>query len=187
MGVGKSTLARILLIKGVSTIEVDSLCHQILQSKDGKKIYQGLKVKKNENSASLRQKIFSNLSNQLFLEKSFLPLLKKTIQEKLKASEKEAKLNVVIFPLWPYVCYKPYLEFCHQLVLIKTNDEIQMNRILKRDNANEQTTKALLERFANWQKQIEDKADICFNNSSSFDELITFSEILLKGAVNESC
>ncbi|MBS9782698.1 MAG: dephospho-CoA kinase [Arcobacter sp.] len=166
---GKSTVCEILRQNNFTIIDADKIAHILLDenfrqiaSLFGEKYVKDGKVLRKE----LGKIIFSNEENKLKLEALLHPLIEQAIKEESKILEENNKTYFIDIPLFFEKMHYP-IPLC---VLVYTKKDIQIQRLMKRDNISEE--KALL-KISN-QMDIEKKkdlADFIIDNSEDLKHL----------------
>ena len=171
IGTGKSTVASFLKLYGYKIIDADEISKQIFEKKKEK-------IKKmfgTTDRKELRNIVFNNKEKLKMLEDLILPDVKEEVLKKAKELEKDNVPYFVDLPL--YFEKQNYPEFSRVLVVYAPKD-IQIKRVMSRDNANEDEVKAIL----NNQIDIEEKrkkADFIIDNSKDLKHLQKEIEKLL--------
>ncbi len=166
---GKSTVCNILRQNDFDIIDADKVAHILLDENAfqiaklfGEEYVQDGKVIRKE----LGKIIFSNEQNKLKLEALLHPLIEKEIQTQAKILEKKNKPYFIDLPLFFEKTHYP-IPLC---VLVYTPRQIQVQRLMKRDNIGKE--EALL-KMSN-QMNIEDKkalVDFIIDNSKDEEHL----------------
>jgi len=171
IGTGKSTVASFLKLYGYKIIDADEISKQVFEKKKEKiKEIFGTTDRK-----SLRKIVFNNKEKLKILENLILPDVKEEVLRKAKKLEKYNVPYFVDLPL--YFEKQNYPEFSKVLVVYAPRD-IQIQRVMKRDNANEDDVKAILKN----QIDIEEKkkmANFIIDNSKDLKHLQKEIEKLL--------
>ena len=149
---GKSTVASVFKSLGFSIIDADKIAHVLLNihSSDIRELFGDEYV---ENGIVLRKKlgflIFNNVEKKLQLEELMLPLIKESIINEAKVFESQKKLYLIDIPLF----FEKQNYNIKKSILVYTPKEIQIERLMKRDNS---TKEEALSRINN-QMNIEEK------------------------------
>lgn len=143
---GKSTVAQMFADLGLRVISADLISKQLTLK--GTPAYDqivdhfGIKViqeDKELNRRLLRDLIFSNPKERLWLENLLHPLIRKEIETQVKVPSKS--YSVIEIPL--LIDKKPY-PFLDQIVLVTAPWDIQLLRIMKRDQCDKKAALAIL-------------------------------------------
>ena len=166
---GKSTVCNLFKLHGFLTIDADVIAHRLLDentnkiaSMFGEQYVQNGKVIRKE----LGKIIFSNEENKLKLEALLHPLIKEQIIKESKIFEEQNKPYFVDIPLFFEKMYYPIPKS----LVIYTPKELQIQRLMKRDNIDENEAKLKISN----QMDIEEKrklADMVIDNSQNLKHL----------------
>ena len=166
---GKSTVCNLLKLHGFLTIDADKIAHKLLDE-NSSKIEEMFGKEYVENGKVLRKElgkiIFSNEENKLKLEALLHPLIKEEIIKESKIYEEQNKPYFVDIPLFFEKMHYPISKS----LVIYTPKELQVQRLMKRDNINEQEAKLKISN----QMDIEEKknlADMVIDNSKDLKHL----------------
>lgn len=166
---GKSTVCNLFKLHGFLTIDADKIAHKLLDENSdkiiemfGKQYVKNGKVLRKE----LGKIIFSNEENKLKLEALLHPLIKKEIIKESKIFEEQNKPYFVDIPLFFEKMHYPISKS----LVIYTPKELQIQRLMKRDNIDENEAKLKISN----QMDIEEKkrlADMVIDNSKDLKHL----------------
>ena len=166
---GKSTVCNLFKLHGFLTIDADKIAHKLLDE-NSDKIIEMFGKQYVENGKVLRKElgkiIFSNEKNKLKLEALLHPLIKEEIIKESKIYEEQNKPYFVDIPLFFEKMHYPIPKS----LVIYTPKELQIQRLMKRDNINEQEAKLKISN----QMDIEEKknlADMVIDNSKDLKHL----------------
>ena len=166
---GKSTVCNLFKLHGFLTIDADRIAHKRLDE-NSDKIIEMFGKQYVENGKVLRKElgkiIFSNEKNKLKLEALLHPLIKEEIIKESKIYEEQNKPYFVDIPLFFEKMHYPIPKS----LVIYTPKELQVQRLMKRDNINEQEAKLKISN----QMDIEEKknlADMVIDNSKDLKHL----------------
>ena len=166
---GKSTVCNLFKLHGFLTIDADKIAHKLLDE-NSDKIIEMFGKQYVENGKVLRKElgkiIFSNEDNKLKLEALLHPLIKEEIIKESKIYEEQNKPYFVDIPLFFEKMHYPIPKS----LVIYTPKELQVQRLMKRDNINEQEAKLKISN----QMDIEEKknlADMVIDNSKDLKHL----------------
>ena len=166
---GKSTVCNLFKLHGFLTIDADLIAHRLLDENSskiatmfGEQYVQNGKVLRKE----LGKIIFSNEENKLKLEALLHPLIKEEIIKESKIFEEQNKPYFVDIPLFFEKMHYPISKS----LVIYTPNELQIKRLMKRDNIDEDEAKLKISN----QMDIEEKrklADMVIDNSKDLKHL----------------
>ena len=166
---GKSTVCNLFKLHGFLTIDADLIAHRLLDE-NSDKIAIMFGDKYVENGKVLRKElgkiIFSNEENKLKLEALLHPLIQNEIIKESKIFEEQNKPYFVDIPLFFEKMHYPIPKS----LLIYTPKDIQVQRLMKRDNIDENEAKLKISN----QMDIEEKkklADMVIDNSKDLKHL----------------
>ena len=166
---GKSTVCNLFKLHGFLTIDADVIAHRLLDENSnkiasmfGEQYVQNGKVLRKE----LGKIIFSNEENKLKLEALLHPLIKEQIIKDSKIFEEQNKPYFVDIPLF----FEKMSYPIPKSLVIYTPKELQIQRLMKRDNIDENEAKLKISN----QMDIEEKrklADMVIDNSQNLKHL----------------
>ena len=166
---GKSTVCNLFKLHGFLTIDADVIAHKLLDENSnkiasmfGEQYVQNGKVIRKE----LGKIIFSNEENKLKLEALLHPLIKEQIIKESKIFEEQNKPYFVDIPLF----FEKMSYPIPKSLVIYTPKELQIQRLMKRDNIDENEAKLKISN----QMDIEEKrklADMVIDNSQNLKHL----------------
>lgn len=166
---GKSTVCNLFKLHGFLTIDADLIAHRLLDENSskiatmfGEQYVQNGKVLRKE----LGKIIFSNEENKLKLEALLHPLIKEEIIKESKIFEEQNKPYFVDIPLFFEKMHYPISKS----LVIYTPKELQIKRLMKRDNIDEAEAKLKISN----QMDIEEKrklANMVIDNSKDLKHL----------------
>ena len=166
---GKSTVCNLFKLHGFLTIDADKIAHKLLDE-NSHKIATMFGEQYVENGKVLRKQlgkiIFSNEENKLKLEALLHPLIKEEIIKESKVFEEQNKPYFVDIPLFFEKMHYPIPKS----LVIYTPKELQIERLMKRDNIDEVEAKLKISN----QMDIEEKrklADMVIDNSKDLKHL----------------
>ena len=166
---GKSTVCNLFKLHGFLTIDADVIAHKLLDENSskiasmfGNQYVQDNKVLRKE----LGKIIFSNEENKLKLEALLHPLIKEEIIKESRIFEEQNKPYFVDIPLFFEKMHYPISKS----LVIYTPKELQIQRLMKRDNIDENEAKLKISN----QMDIEEKrklSDMVIDNSQNLKHL----------------
>lgn len=166
---GKSTVCNLLKLHGYLTIDADKIAHKLLDEhhEEIEKLFGSQYV---ENKKVLRKKlgkiIFSNEQEKIKLEQFIHPLIAKEIEKESRIFENAKKPYFIDIPLFFEKMNYPISKN----VVVYTPKEIQIKRLMRRDNIDEEEAKLKISN----QMDIEEKkqrANFVIDNSKNLIHL----------------
>jgi len=174
---GKSTVCNLLSIRGFVIIDADKIAHKLLDENSAKieKLFGKEYVKDNKVlRKELGKIIFSNEKNKLKLEALLHPLIFEEISKQAKIYEKQNRAYIIDIPLFFEKMHYPISKS----LLIYTPKDLQIKRLMKRDNIDENEAKLKISN----QMDIEEKkalANFIIDNSKDLKHLENEVEIFV--------
>lgn len=166
---GKSTVCNLLKLHGFLTIDADKIAHKLLDENSAK-IATIFGEEYVENGKVLRKKlgkiIFSNEENKLKLETLLHPLIKDAIYKESRVFENQGKPYFIDIPLFFEKMHYPIPKS----LVVYTPEELQIKRLMQRDNINEEEAKLKISNQMGIEKKKE-LADLVINNSKDLKNL----------------
>lgn len=189
-GSGKSTACKYFIEKGYYVIDADKIARHAI---DGSNIckkqladYFGediLDAHNNLNRALLSKRAFVNSEKVKTLNNITHPIIKIKIEEELdKCKAKKKKLVFLDVPL----LFESSLDkLCNYTVAILSNENIRRERLLKRDNLNENMINMRMS-AQNKNNYYKEKADYIIINNESKDILYQCAEKMISVIIGEN-
>jgi len=171
---GKSTAAEYLDEKGAEIIDADKIAHQL--SKKGEKGWQKVVsefgeeiLKENDelDRAKLADIVFSDPVKRKKLESLLHPIIIKKMKDK---ANKYLSQDKIVFLMAPLLFEAGIDKFCDQIWLIAAARELQIRRIIKRDEITREEAVNRIESQLSLAEK-EEKSDVVINNDGSKKEL----------------
>lgn len=166
---GKSTVSYYLMTHGYEVIDADQISHRALEAgtKAFKQVIEHFDVLENGiiNRQKLGDIIFNNKKEKEYLENILHPYIKETIIDQINHSK-----NSLVFIDVPLLFEAGWDDLCDYTVLVSCQKDIQIERILKRDQC---TYAQALDRIRN-QMSLEEKekrADFIIHNNTNYYDL----------------
>ncbi|KTD23442.1 dephospho-CoA kinase [Legionella lansingensis] len=165
---GKSTVAGLFRNRGITVISADDVSREV--SAPCEPAYQMIRDHFGEaiitadnklNRRALRNIIFDDPKERLWLERLLHPLIRKRIKEKLRGSK--SAYSVIEIPLLNDREGYPYLN---RILLVLADREHQIQRVMARDKTSREHAKAILAVQLDDSKRKEIADDIIFNNGT---------------------
>jgi len=176
IGSGKSVVAERFKAHHVTVINSDHISREVVEpgtealQKIAEKFGQDILTDEGAlDRSALREHIFNNEENRQWLESLLHPIIGRTTRERRDAPRRDSEppYRILESPLLIEVGRHDEVD---RVLLIDTHDEIQIARVMDRDNCNREQALAIL----NTQMSSEEKrpfADDIIDNSSSLEEL----------------
>lgn len=174
IGCGKSSLSTIFSNEGINIIDADIIARQIYtDEKLLKKVYDtfGDDIKNNDgslNRKALGKIVFNDDEKLIELNKLTHPVIRQKVSDEIDGYKKRNKKIAILDAA--LLVESDYLSFIDKLLVVTCSEDIQIERIKKRDNC---STEDALSRIKSQMNQ-EDKvkyADYIIDNSGTIDEL----------------
>ena len=171
---GKSTIANyIRQVKNIPILDADNLSRKLIKPGTigykkileyfGNKIIDKYSSEKVINRKLLKANIFENEKDREWIQQLLHPLIKEQMIEKCN----QFKDNKIILLVIPLLFEAKFEDICTEIWLVKCPRELQIKRLMKRDNISEK------------------KADKIINLQLNFEEKLKFSNIILDNSNNE--
>lgn len=180
IGCGKTTVSKIFESKNIPIIDTDVIARQIVEKDkpEYKKIIKlfGEKIlnkNKKINRLALAKLIFSSKGKRLQLEKLLHPVIWNIVASQIKVLTSSFPLPaycIVVVPLLLENITKIKPVIFDRILVIDVDEETQIKRSKKRDNADETLIKNIIKNQVSRQVRI-DAADDLILNSDDFDLL----------------
>lgn len=172
---GKSEVEKIIKKLGYSVFDLDTISHEIFNKEDIKtKIFAEFKTLDRKEIGNI---VFSNPAKKTKLEKIIYPELEKEIFSIFNKHKNEE----MIFISGALLFNSGFYKFFDKNIFVNAPDEIRLQRLIKRNNLDENSAKARLNLQDN-----KDMADFIIENNSDFENLkketIKIIELLKKRA-----
>lgn len=174
IGCGKSSVSTIFMKNNIDIVDADIVARHIFEDKELlNKVFSAFGEKIKNEDGSLNRKalgniVFNDEQKLISLNNLTHPKIKENILNQVEEYREQGKKIVVIdAALLIEDNYIPHIE---KLILVTCEKEIQIKRIIARDNCTEQEAISRI----NSQMSQEDKvkfADYIIDNSSSFENL----------------
>lgn len=182
VGSGKTVVTEYLTKYGITIIDADTICREILEENkdviDQIISFFGLSILDNNGNidrSKIRQKVFTNKKNKLWLEQLLHPIIRETINN--KQQKITGDYCVIVIPLLNSKNVKHY--HFDKLCLVKSTKELQINRIMMRDKVDTNNANAMLN-SQNENQQESLKVDYYIDNKQDIENLYHECDILHK-------
>jgi dephospho-CoA kinase len=174
IGCGKSSLSELLMSKNIDVIDADIISREIMYDKELLEIifYEfGTEIKNNDgtlNRKKLGNIVFNDDGMLMKLNSITHPVIKRKINDRIIDISNQGK-NIVVIDAALLIEGK-FLDLVDKLVVITCNEEVQLNRVINRDNM---TKEEALKRINSQMKQDEKikYADYIIDNSKDMNNL----------------
>lgn len=174
IGCGKSSLSELLISKNIDVIDADIISREIMYDKELLEIifYEfGTEIKNNDgtlNRKKLGNIVFNDDDMLMKLNSITHPAIKRKINDRIIDISNQGK-NIVVIDAALLIEGK-FLDLVDKLVVITCNEEVQLNRVVNRDNM---TKEEALKRINSQMKQDEKikYADYIIDNSKDMNNL----------------
>lgn len=174
IGCGKSSLSELLMSKNIDVIDADIISREIMYDKELLEIifYEfGTEIKNNDgtlNRKKLGNIVFNDDDMLMKLNSITHPAIKRKINDRIIDISNQGK-NIAIIDAALLIEGK-FLDLVDKLVVITCNEEVQLNRVVNRDNM---TKEEALKRINSQMKQDEKikYADYIIDNSKDMNNL----------------
>ncbi|MGL4797530.1 MAG: dephospho-CoA kinase [Paraclostridium sp.] len=174
IGCGKSSLSKFFTDNNIDVIDADIISREIMDDKSLLELVFntfGIEVQNEDgslNRTELGNIVFNNNEKLIQLNNITHPAIKSKIKSKIDNISKNNK-NIIVIDAALLIEGK-FLDIVNKLVVITCNEDIQTNRIMKRDNI---TREAALKRINSQMKQKEKMkyADYIIDNSKDIETL----------------
>lgn len=166
---GKSTVCNLFKLHGFLIIDADEIAHKLLDENSAK-IAEMFGSQYVENGKVLRKElgkiIFTNEDNKLKLESLLHPLIKDEIVKRSRLFESQDKPYFIDIPLFFEKMHYPI----PRSLVVYTPKDLQVQRLMKRDNINEE--EALVKISNQWDiEKKKELADMVIDNSKDLKNL----------------
>lgn len=174
IGCGKSSLSELLMSKNIDVIDADIISREIMYDKELLEIifYEfGTEIKNNDgtlNRKKLGNIVFNDDDMLMKLNSITHPAIKRKINDRIIDISNQGK-NIVVIDAALLIEGK-FIDLVDKLVVITCNEEVQLNRVINRDNM---TKEEALKRINSQMKQDEKikYADYIIDNSKDMNNL----------------
>lgn len=166
IGSGKSTVAECFEKLGVPIIDADIVAREVVMPNSwgltqicdyfGRDI---LTTSGQLNRAKLRQIVFADADKKAWLNNLLHPLIREEMLKQLSEQNADYVLWVV-----PLLIENKLFSYCDRILVIDIDPEIQLERVLARDNSNIETVKSIIQSQVARQTRLSYADDIIENN-----------------------
>ena len=189
IGTGKSTVSNYLIEKGYNVIDADKISREIIGNIQIQKIIiqtfgsqileDPLNINSNISRNKLRKIVFSNKKNTVKINDIMHPAIIEEIKRQIDL-QKTRKLVFVDVPL----LFETNLEYLFdKILLVYANQEIQIKRVMERDNKDREETIKIIKSQMNIEEK-KYKSDYIIDNISTVKDLKIKVDKFLKDLEN---
>lgn len=186
IGSGKSAATSIFEELGIDVVDADLASREAVMpgSNALMKIHKRfgddiLLEDKTLNRGMLREIVFDNPEEKIWLEQLLHPEIRDIIQSKLKSSRSEYVILVS-----PLLFETDQYDFCDLTILIDTSESSQISRTSKRDEVTEDSVKKIIQTQMSRENKLK-LANIVINNDNTLEDLKKNVEKIHKRIFNE--
>lgn len=172
IGSGKSAATSIFEELGIDVVDADLASREAVMpgSNALMKIHERfgddiLLEDKTLNRSKLREIIFDNSEEKIWLEQLLHPEIRDIIQSKLQSSTSEYVILVS-----PLLFETDQYDFCDLTILIDTSESSQITRTSKRDEVTEDSVKKIIQTQMSRENKLK-LANIVINNDNTLEDL----------------
>ena len=174
IGCGKSSLSKIFMDEGIDVVDADIVSRQIFEDEELlQTVFEKFGPSIKNNDGSLNRKALGNIvfnDDEKLIELNNIthPRIKEKIFNQIKNIEEQGKPIVILDGA--LLVETGYLDDVDKLIVVTCDEEIQIERIKKRDNC---TKLEALSRIKSQMSQVEKVkyADYTIDNSGTIEEL----------------
>lgn len=180
---GKSTVEEFLKEKGYKVLDADDLAHDLLREKSVKakiiEAFDGYDIIENGELSrpKLGNIIFTSQKDRQLLESILHPLIKDEIRQFFSASEKRED---IVFVSVPMLFEAKFEDVFDKIVLVYADDDIRIQRLIDRNDLNEEMAQNRLDIQMSQDKKKPLSAYILFNNESLDDLIVQVDDLVEK-------
>jgi dephospho-CoA kinase len=169
IGSGKTTVANLFAKKGITIIDTDQLARDVIEAEPLQKIVkkfgpQVLSADGNLNRSELREIIFNDEKEKIWLEKLLHPLIIESMHQKIKTAESPYCIAIIplLFETGPY----PILN---RILVIDATVELQIERAYLRDNVSRESIQKILKSQISREYRLKHADDVIQNTGNLKD------------------
>lgn len=174
IGCGKSSLSKIFMDEGIDVVDADIVSRQIFEDEELlQTVFEKFGPSIKNNDGSLNRKALGNIvfnDDEKLIELNNIthPRIKEKIFNQIRNIEEQGKPIVILDGA--LLVETGYLDDIDKLIVVTCDEEIQIERIKKRDNC---TKLEALSRIKSQMSQVEKVkyADYTIDNSGTIEEL----------------
>jgi len=163
---GKTTVADLIAAQGINLVDADIVAREVVAiGSDGLKqisTHFGEQILQDDGSLNrvlLREKIFSNDANKLWLNNLLHPMIRAELLAQLAASNSPYTLLVV-----PLLVENKLTTLCDHVLVVDVEEQVQITRTMARDNVSAQQVKAILQSQATREQRLAAADSVIVND-----------------------
>lgn len=171
IGSGKTTVADLFAQLGTPIIDADIIAREVTQPNTPATNqivahFGGHLLQANGqlDRRALRTLVFNNKTERTWLENLLHPLIRKRIQEQLALMK--APYCIIVIPLLFETQAYPFIN---RVLVVDAPEELQIERVIKRDNVNKDQIKDIIDTQATRTIRLEGAHDVIVNKGSLAD------------------
>lgn len=184
---GKSTVSRYFQEKGYGVLDADVVAKTILEQREVQEelsSHFGAKILDEKGSLDrrrLREIVFQEEEERQYLNKVLHPRVRKVFE---KQREQVRDEEIYFFDI-PLLLEAKFEDLCDKILLVSAQENLQVERIMKRDGSTEELARAILSsQMPDREKRA--KADYILENNQSLEKL--YEKIKeVEGRIHEDC
>lgn len=171
IGCGKTTVTALFASLGVQYVDADIVARQVVMpgmpALAAISSYFGAEILQSNgelNRTSLRQRVFSNAAEKIWLEQLLHPAIRQELLTQLAALTSPYALLVA-----PLLLENKLNQYVQRVLAIDLPERLQLQRAMARDNANEQQIKAIMAAQISRPERLKLADDVIKNDSNIAD------------------
>ncbi len=169
---GKTTISNMFKKFGIEVVDADVVAREVLELpevlKEIRETYGDIIFEKDRlDRKRMRDIIFSSKDNIKKLNLIVHPKVIKIFQDEY--NKNKSKEEIVVFDI-PLLFEVGLEKFCNKILVVYVGEEIQIERIMKRDGSSRELAKKIIDAQMNLAEKIK-LADFTIENSGTIDEL----------------
>ena len=174
IGCGKSSLSNIFINEGINIVDADIIARQIYNDeKLLNKVYEtfGTDIKNEDgslNRKALGRIVFSDDEKLVQLNKLTHPVIRQRVSDQIDEYKRQNKEIVILDAA--LLVESDYLNFIDKLLVVTCEENIQIERIKKRDNCSTEEALSRIKSQMNQEEKVK-YADYIIDNSGTIDDL----------------
>ena len=168
IGSGKSAAARHFSAQGIHVVDADDAARWVVEPGEpglhglvdrfGGRI---LQPDGQLDRAALRQKIFSDTKQRLWVEQLLHPLIRKALADNLAAATSEYAILVS-----PLLIERGQYQQMQRVLVVDVPEALQVQRVLQRDGVTEQQVQAIVQAQLSREERLRHADDVIVNDGS---------------------
>lgn len=173
IGSGKTTVANLFAVKGIPIIDTDQLARDVTQPNHPgltaivEKFGTGILLADHSlNRRELRNIIFADARQRLWLEKLLHPLIREEMSKQLNLLEKSANPSAYCIVVIPLLFENEPNPLIQKTLAVDSPKVHQIARTKKRDQVSEDDVEAIMRTQVSQQHRLEHADDIIYNDST---------------------